>query len=402
MNISTSNSSVISSNRKFAFQTGLKTILCVLPKVTGGGAERFLITFLKHIDRNQYNLAVVLARRDGGFDHEIPNDIPVYVLFERDSSTKYLAPTGPFRYVPALKNVIKEINPDAIISFGSLLNGAVALAGKIANFKNPIILIEAIHESSEMAQHSAIEKLSRSQFLRWTYKMASAVVAVSDDIAVDLRNNFDISENIHVIHYGISLENVRNLSQKPVNHPWLHPERKHKVIVACGRLVKQKGFNILIEAIHKLSSEIKLILVGDGDEKDNLTQKIRDLNLQQRVDLVGYDRNPYRYIVASDAFVMPSLWEGLPIVLLEALSLGVPIIASDCPTGPKEILNHGECGVLVEPNNSQLLAREIEKLIFNPDLGQELSKRAIANSEKFAAEKSTNNYLNLIANLGGW
>ncbi|NJL62223.1 MAG: glycosyltransferase [Methylacidiphilales bacterium] len=121
MNISTSNSSVISSNRKFAFQTGLKTILCVLPKVTGGGAERFLITFLKHIDRNQYNLAVVLARRDGGFDHEIPNDIPVYVLFERDSSTKYLAPTGPFRYVPALKNVIKEINPDAIISFGSLL-----------------------------------------------------------------------------------------------------------------------------------------------------------------------------------------------------------------------------------------------------------------------------------------
>ncbi|NJL62222.1 MAG: glycosyltransferase family 4 protein [Methylacidiphilales bacterium] len=263
-------------------------------------------------------------------------------------------------------------------------------------------MIEAIHESSEMAQHSAIEKLSRSQFLRWTYKMASAVVAVSDDIAVDLRNNFDISENIHVIHYGISLENVRNLSQKPVNHPWLHPERKHKVIVACGRLVKQKGFNILIEAIHKLSSEIKLILVGDGDEKDNLTQKIRDLNLQQRVDLVGYDRNPYRYIVASDAFVMPSLWEGLPIVLLEALSLGVPIIASDCPTGPKEILNHGECGVLVEPNNSQLLAREIEKLIFNPDLGQELSKRAIANSEKFAAEKSTNNYLNLIANLGGW
>ncbi len=402
MKVDTSNSVVISINSKLDFKSGLKTILCVLPKVTGGGAERFLITFLKHIDRTQYNLAVVLARRGGGFDHEIPNDIPVYVLFERDISTKYLAPTGPFRYVPALTNVIKEINPDAIISFGSLLNGSVALAGKIANFKSPIVVIEAIHESSEIAQHNAVEKWMRSQFLGWTYKMVSAVVAVSEDIAIDLRKNFDISENARVIHYGISLKDVRNLANEPVNHAWLNMNRKHKVIVACGRLVKQKGFNVLIEAMSKLSSEIKLILVGDGSEKDNLIQQISNLNLQGRIDLVGYDRNPYRYIAKSDAFVMPSLWEGLPIVLLEALSIGIPIIASDCPTGPKEILNNGECGLLVEANNSDLLAQAIEQLVFNASLSQKLSMCAIANSEKFAAEISTQNYLNLIADLGGW
>lgn len=377
----------------------LQKITCILPQVTGGGAERFLITFLKHIDYSQYDVSVILAKRGGGFDHEIPQNVKIYVLTERAISTKLLAPTGPFRYVPELVNLLKDIQPDGIISFGSLLNGSVALAGKIAKLKKPIAVIEAIHESSEMSQHSGIEKWGRSLFLRWTYRFASAVVAVSHDIAVDLRENFHITDNVHVINYGISLDNIRKLADEPVDHEWLQYPRNYKVIVACGRFVKQKGFNVLIEAMSKLGSDIRLILVGDGEERKSLTTQIEHLNLQERISLVGYDRNPFRYIAKADAFVMPSLWEGLPIVLLEALSLGVPIIASDCPTGPREILNDGKCGVLVEPNNPDLLAEKIESLLSDEEFQKRISSHAIFRSQMFSAEACTQAYLNLLVQL---
>jgi glycosyltransferase involved in cell wall biosynthesis len=380
----------------------VKKILCVLPQVTGGGAERFLITFLKHVDRTQYKVDLALVRRGGGFDHEIPDDVQVHVLTQRDTSTKLLAPLGPVRYVLALVKLIAETKPDAILSFGSLLNGAVALAARRSKFPNPVVLIEAIHESSEISRHYALERWTRTLFLRLTYPLASGIVAVSEDVASDLRDNFGITQGVHVIHYGVDLKHIRTLANEPVNHPWLCTSRKHSTIVACGRLVSQKGFNVLIDAISELSDDVKLILVGDGEEKVKLERQVQQLKLQERVDLVGYDRNPYRYIAKADLFVMPSLWEGLPIVLLEALCLDVPIIASDCPTGPRIILKDGDCGMLVPPGDARTLASSINKLLVDNQLRNKLSIAAKHRAEEFSAQTSVNAYKKILSKLGQW
>ncbi len=264
------------------------------------------------------------------------------------------------------------------------------------------MLIEAIHESSEMLHHRGLEKLSRTLFLKWTYPLATRVVAVSEDVASDLQDNFAIKHNIHIIHNGIDLEKIRSLAEEPVNHPWLCSEQKEQVIVACGRLVPQKGFSVLIKAISEVSNDIKLILIGDGSEKLSLSKQIHQLGLQERVDLVGYDRNPYRYLAKSAIFIMPSLWEGLPIMLLEALSVGIPVIASDCPTGPRIILKNGECGMLVPANDSLAIANSITKLLLDKKLREQFSLAAKKRSEEFSAQKSVNSYLNLLSELGNW
>jgi len=380
----------------------VKKILCILPQVTGGGAERFLITFLQHVDRSQYELALALVRRGGGFDHEIPVDVPVHVLTEQAISTKLLAPLGPCRYVFALLKVIRETKPDAILSFGSLLNGAVAFAGHLSKFPNPVVLIEATHESSEIARHHVLERWSRSLFLRWTYPLASQIVAVSEDLASDLRENFEISQGIHVIHYGINLEKIRTLAEEPVNHPWLCSERHDYIIVACGRLVAQKGFSFLIEAMKDVDKNIKLIIIGDGEDKAKLEIQIEKLKLEERVNLVGYDRNPYRYIAKADLFVMPSLWEGLPIALLEALVFGVPLIASDCPTGPRIILKDGDCGILVPPGDTQSLVTAINKVFSDKSLRAKISLSAKHRAEDFSVHNSLNTYTSLLSKLGKW
>ena len=379
-----------------------KKILCALPQVSGGGAERFFITFLQHVDRTQYNLEVVLVKKGGGFEHEIPDDISVHVLTERSLSSKLLAPIGPLRYVLALMSLIRDAKPDAIISFGSLFNGAVALASHWAKFVNPVLIIEAIHESSEISAHHDFEKWFRSIFLRYTYPLASKIIAVSEDVAIDIRKTFGITENIEIIHYGVNLRQIRNLAEESVNHPWLSSSRQYKVIVACGRLVQQKGFNILIEAMYKVMDDVKLILIGDGEERAKIETQIKRLKLQEKVDLVGYQRNPFRFIAKADFFVMPSLWEGFGLVLLEALAVGTPVIASDCPSGPRMILGNDRYGVLVPPEDPDSLTRRIKQLICNQKQQDILSRAAIQRAEDFSASNAVNKYLNILSEIGGW
>lgn len=373
----------------------MKKILCVLPQITGGGAERFLISFLNNIDTSKYTLSLVLAQR-GMFDNEIPKDVDVSVLRDEFVSTKVLAPTGPLRYLIGLTKSIQRLNPDAIISFGSLLNGSVSLAAKISKFSGKVLLIEAIHESSELEQHNFINKALRKFFLQKTYPLASNVIAVSEDVALDLKNYFQVESNVKVIHYGIELEKVRSLSRLPVEHPWLKDDRDFPTLVACGRVVPQKGFNVLLATMENIPKDAKLILVGDGPEIGALKEDVRLKNLTDRVEFVGYDRNPYKYIVKADAFVMPSLWEGLPILLIEAITLGAFIIVSDCPSGPRVVLKGGECGVLVEPGSVESLAVAINKFLENPSVAKALKEKAYARSIDFSIETSIANYLSLV------
>jgi glycosyltransferase involved in cell wall biosynthesis len=374
----------------------MKKILCILPSMTGGGAERFLITFCQNIDLDNYSLMVGLARQGGEFEEEIPSYVRVYFLRQIEVSAQYLAPLGPFRYVLSLIKLIQETTPDAILSFGTLLNGAVSLAAKCCGFFNPVILIEAVHESSEILRHNFLERWLRIAFLQWTYPLASGIIATSDLVANDLIDNFGITNKVHTLPYGINLDSIRLLAQESVEHSWLASSRAHYTITACGRLVQQKGFNILIDALSDLADNIKLVLIGDGEEKQSLKHQIKKLNLENRVSLVGYDRNPYKYIARSDLFVMPSLWEGFGLMLIEAMALGVPVIASDCPSGPRMILGDNQYGILTVPGNPQKLAQEIRTLIFNQELKEKLSFEALSRSEQFSAKQSVENYLNFV------
>jgi glycosyltransferase involved in cell wall biosynthesis len=378
----------------------MKKILCILPKMTEGGAERFALTFLNFYDRSKYQVVLALARREGKYECEIPADVEVIGLRSLSSIVKWFAPLGPFRYISSLTNLIQRIQPDAIISFGSLLNGAVALSAHLSKCNAPTLIVEAVNESLENSRRSFFQKWTRILFLRITYPLATRVITVSEDLENDLYVNFSLPKaKMKTIHYGVDLEGIRALSREEVSQPWLSEKRGHKTVVACGRLVDQKGFKFLVEAMAKLPRTIKLVLVGDGENKDTLISQIQALQLEEQISLVGYDRNPYKYIAKANLFCMPSLWEGLPIVLLESLSLGVPILASDCPSGPKDILQDNRYGILVPPGDSNALAEAMQRILADQQLCEKLGSLALERSQDFSAAKSVNAYCELIESL---
>lgn len=171
------------------------------------------------------------------------------------------------------------------------------------------------------------------------------------------------------------------------------------VILAAGRLVPQKGFDILLDiasCLKKITANWKIIIVGNGPDEKLLKDKMSMLGLEELVEFHPFTRDLNYYYSMAGIFVLPSRYEGLPLVLIEAQALGIPCIAFDCPTGPREVISHGKSGFLVEPGDIDGFAQAINELLRNPDLRQKMSGNAIQESEKFSLEYIVNQWISLL------
>jgi glycosyltransferase involved in cell wall biosynthesis len=166
------------------------------------------------------------------------------------------------------------------------------------------------------------------------------------------------------------------------------------LVVACGRLKPLKGFAHLIEALAEVRKSVPahLWIVGEGDERASLERKIRRLGLQSCVRLLGFRQNPYMYMAAADVFVLSSLYEGFGNVIVEAMACGTPVVATDCPYGPREIIRDGEDGLLVEPSSAQSLARGILRVLGDAELKKRLSEKGSARARDFEAKSIADRY----------
>ncbi|NEO02748.1 MAG: glycosyltransferase family 4 protein, partial [Moorea sp. SIO3I7] len=161
-------------------------------------------------------------------------------------------------------------------------------------------------------------------------------------------------------------------------------------ITSIGRLTKQKGFDILINAFPKIAHNYpdwQILIIGEGQLRPELLALINRLNLSNRVVLVGRLSNPFPVLKKSEFFVMASRWEGFPMAHCEALACGLPVIATDCLTGPKEIIRHNVDGVLVPNEDVEALATAMENLMSNSAERQRLASRATEVTKRFALEK---------------
>ena len=154
---------------------------------------------------------------------------------------------------------------------------------------------------------------------------------------------------------------LKEKSEEPLEHPWFK-DGEPPVVLAVGRLTDQKAFDVLIRAFSlvRKNRPVRLLILGEGEERPVLEPMIWQLGLEQDVSLMGFVQNPYPYMARASLFVLPSRWEGLPTVLVEALYLGMPIIATDCPGGSREILRGGQFGRLVPVDAPLILAEAIE------------------------------------------
>ncbi|HZG17445.1 MAG TPA: glycosyltransferase [Candidatus Bathyarchaeia archaeon] len=323
-------------------------IVFVIPNLAGGGAERVMITVLRHLDRSRFEPILMTVDLSGPYVASIPEDVQVVNL-----------QSGRVRH--AWRKMIKEINrlqPDVVMSTMDYMNLAV-LAGKMAYAQKPRIIVrEANTPTHAMGALSFLKRVAFKTMYRLLYTKADGIIVQSEGMKQDLLHFLPSLSPNKVIRIYNPLDVTTVLRQAARKEDAFLPSAG-KQIVAAGRLTYQKGFDLLLAAFAQLTQivqDVRLTILGEGPLEADLKAQARALGIEERVCFLGFQQNPYAYLAQADLFVLPSRWEGFPNILLEALACGCQVVATDCPSGPREILQQNQYGLLVEPEQVAALA----------------------------------------------
>lgn len=291
-----------------------------------------------------------------------------------------------------LQAYLRKTAPDALLSAGMRANFLAAITARLGS---KIRTVASLHNTlSRSFADKKIKRLLWSRLLRWP----SDLVAVSAGVADDATKLFNIKRNtIHVIYNPVVTPDLYIRATESTGHPWFN-DGGAPVLISVGRLEPQKDYATLINAFNKIitaGGNYRLIILGEGKLRSELDAQITKLAINERVCLQGFVSNPYSYMAAARLLVLSSRWEGLPTVLIEALALGCPVVATDCPSGPREILDNGRFGQLVPVGDADALANAITvELETIPD-----RVRLRTAAERFGVDAAGDHYLKLLLNL---
>lgn len=331
---------------------GRRRVAIFTSDMSGGGAERAMCKLAGGIARRGHHVDLVLRRAEGHYLRELPSSVRVVDL----DANRVLAS------LPGVVGYLRRERPDAMLTSLNYVNIVGIWARRIARVQTRLVVNEQNTMSLEAPHSHRRRQRMVPQLARRFYPWADSVVAVSRGAADDLIRTVDLPPDlVQVVHNPIVTPELVEMAGAPLEHPWFAPG-SDPVVVAVGRFAPQKDFPSLIRAIDAVrrTRPVRLIIVGDGPERPMLERTIAELSLETVVDLPGWVQNPYPYMARAGVFVLSSRWEGLPSVLIEALYCGVPVVATDCPSGPMEILDGGKHGLLVPVGDVEALARGIE------------------------------------------
>jgi len=300
--------------------------------LAGGGAERIVSILLKELQK-KYTITLVLMRDK--IDYDIPNEVEVFFL---ENSNPYENGIKKLLKLPFLglkyKKFCTENEIDVSLAFMNRPS-YVAIFSKIFGNSVRNIISERTTPSMMYRHDNLLSKISKL-LIKKLYPKADLIIANAKGNRRDLIDNFGIEEE-HVVTIPnlFDLKKIESLSKEAVSSITFDKF----TFVTVGRLDRGKNHKLMIDAFSELKDNFtQLIILGEGVERERLQEQIRKENLEKRVFLVGFDNNPYKYFSKSDAFVFSSNYEGFPNVLVEALACGLPVISTDCKSGPREIL----------------------------------------------------------------
>jgi glycosyltransferase involved in cell wall biosynthesis len=257
---------------------------------------------------------------------------------------------------------LRTEEPEAMLSVFGYVNIIASLAWRMAGVRTRLLL----NEQNTVSLESGNASKWRGRLVPWLikhfYPWANGIVVVSHGVRDDMAQLTKIPlERITVIYNpSVVRAEVWKKAQAPLDHPWFKADQP-PVLVAVGRLQMQKDYPTLLHAFAKVrqTRPARLLILGEGKERPLLEELIKRLGLEHDVSLPGFVMNPYAYMARASLFVLSSRWEGLPTVLIEALCCGTPVVSTDCPSGPREILKDGQYGQLVPVGDVDELARAI-------------------------------------------
>lgn len=323
-----------------------------LPSLRGGGAERTMLNLAHGLGERGCAVDLVLARAEGPYLSEVQDSIRIIDL----KASRVLAS------LPALARYLRCEKPQAMLSTLDYANIVALWACRLAGTHTPVAVIEQNTISIHVSNSPSRRKRIVPRLVKLFYPWADYVIGNSQGVADDLSKVTGLPrERVRVLYNPVVTPELREKARAPLNHPWFEASQP-PVVLAVGRLTKQKDFPTLIRAFAQVhqTQPVRLIILGEGRDRPALEALVNELGLENDVALPGFVENPYAYMSRASLYVLSSRWEGLPTVLIEALYCGVPLIATDCPSGPREILADGQYGQLVPVGDVAALTRAIE------------------------------------------
>ena len=365
-----------------------------------GGEERVLLSVLKNLVELNYDVDLLITWNHGEnnlFENEIPEKVNYKFLFDNyNGKNKLIKEIYRIRakatYLKKVEKIIKENKYDVIIDYSSNLL-------KYNNFDIKVPVFAWIHFSLTFGEKLSADKIEK---YKKQYKKYDKILAICDTMRDEFVEILGMDKNkVELVYNPIDLEAIRkkaeNIDKKYENY------LKQDYFLQVSRLTEQKQPEHLVDIYYKLKQQgikEKLYFIGNGEKIELIKQKIREYNLENDVVLLGQIENPYPFFKNAKLFVHTAKYEGLPTVLLESLTLGTPVVAYDCPTGPKDILGqNSEYGELIPLNDKDTFVEKVYELMNKNEKYENYRKLSLVRANDFSMESNKAKLKELIENI---
>ena len=331
-----------------------KKITILLPFFRDGGVERAMINLSQGLVDEGYAVEFVfMTKAEGPLKKEIP---PQCTLFEINAK-------GILSSLLPMVRYLRKEKPRVLLSVLTPANILAVLAKKLSAVKVRTIVSVQVSVQTPLSTTPLKAKL-RPLFSKFFYKQSDAIVAASKGVAEDLKTFAVPNSKITVIYNPVVPSDIEIKASEKVQDEW-YENNTSPIILGAGRLHKQKDFPTLLKAfaLVRKVQPARLVIIGEGEDRTMLEELARTLKIDHDTKFVGFVQNPYSYMRNSSVFVLSSAWEGFGNVVAEALAVGTPVVSTDGPWGPAEILDNGTYGKLVPVGDVHALARSIEEAV---------------------------------------
>jgi len=332
-------------------------VAIVLPSLAGGGAERVMLQLAHQLLTQGLPVELLLAQASGPYLTDVDGALPLHQL----------GGGGVLRSLLPLVRYLRQRRPQVVLAAMTHMNVVALLAARLAAAGGGpqvrVVVSERAALSALLAAEAPLQRLVQRWMVRWLYPRAGAVLAVSAGVARDVEAVAGLpAGRVRPIANPLDVDDLRTRAQQPLVHPWLEPGSP-PLLLAAGRLEAQKDFLTLLQAVALLVQErpLRLVILGEGSQRRTLEARRAALGLDAVVALPGFCANPMAWMGRAAVLVLSSSWEGLPGVLLQAMACGTPVVSTDCPHGPREILEDGAWGALVPVGDAPALAAAISR-----------------------------------------
>jgi glycosyltransferase involved in cell wall biosynthesis len=343
--------------------------------LAGGGAERMMLNLAGGLAARGVRVDLVLVRAEGPYLADVPAEVRRVDLQRRTTSGA----------IPALAAYLRRERPDALLATLRHVSLAAAIAHALAGVDTALFVREANTPSRRTIPWRDVKAHAVGRAMRWAYGRAAGVLAVSEGVADDLvRTQGAPADRVTTVYNPVVTPDVAAKAAADAGHPWLDGAGP-PVVLGVGSLQPKKDFPTLIDAFARLRAQraARLVILGEGPQRADLERLVRDRGLEADVALPGFVPNPFAFMARARVFALSSVLEGLPGVLIQALACGCPVVATDCPSGPYEILEGGRYGELVPMRDPAALAAALGRALDGSPDREALRQR----SEMFAAER---------------